>query len=230
MLPLLAAFTAAALPPAERCPAAELRVSAPEGDWFDLYVDGQLRVESRNFDGQQVVRLAPGTHHVRVMDFVGTEIWSQDRHAFGCGDVVIAHVRDGRGLHVVNSWSTAPPPPPVRVAHGGYGRPVGHRGTRRGPVRRPPARPVHTVRTCAAGELSVTGFDNAWFDLYVDGRLQVESRNARGRASVVGLAPGRHHVEVRTFTGRYLNDLVVDVRCGERIAGEVVDGRGLRLF
>lgn len=221
-----------AIPAQAACPTAELRVSAPTDDWYDLYVDGVLEVESRNFDGQKTVRgLAPGRHHVRVMDFVGNEVFSQETLAFGCGDVVVAEVYERGGLRVVSSWSTAPPPPPVhRSQRPRHARPVSYRPGRSG-HRGPPARPAPRAYTCEPGELAVVPSNNAWFDLYVDGVRRVQSRNENGRQTVIaGLAPGRHHVRVQSFTGQPWSETVIEVGCNERVSAEVLDRRGLRVF
>jgi hypothetical protein len=217
-------------------------VSAPTGDWFDLFVDGVMRVESRNFDGQQVVRgLNPGQHHVRVMDFVGTSIWSQAPMAFGCGDVVVAEITERGGLQVISSWSTvvsrpAERPRPVSYRPSGYRTPQGrrgHPGSRRPGAHRPQPASYRAPRqyTCEPGALAVVPFNNAWFDLYVDGQKRVESRNDRGRQWVIeGLAPGRHHVRVRSFTGQNWSSATIEVGCNQQVAGEVVDRQGLRFF
>lgn len=198
--------------PAAVCDAGELRVSAPRDAWFDLYVDGRQRVESRIRDGQQIVQLAPGRHHVRVTSFTG-RIWSEQVLDVRCGEVFITEVYERRGLQVVNSWT--------QQVH----RPVAYRPVHRGPPGRP-----HRAPVCTAGSLGVSGFDNAWFDLYVDGVKRVESRNFDGQQMVSGLQPGRHFVRVTSFVGEVWSEVYVDVRCGEQVFGEVLEDRGLRLF
>lgn len=213
---LLTLFTAFASSPYGRpapvCEAGEIRVSSVNNAWYDLYVDGVLRVESRN-DGQQVVRgLSPGRHHVRVTHFIrGT--WSDDVIEVGCGSVVVAEVHKGSGLSVLTHFSQTPPAPrPVA-----YGR--GH-GRRPGPPR--------PAAVCTLPELSVMPSDNVWYDVYVDGVKRIESRNFDGTQTIAGLAPGRHHIRVTSFVGELWSQGTVDLGCGDFVLGEVRNRSGLR--
>ncbi|MCA9567933.1 MAG: hypothetical protein KC656_08825 [Myxococcales bacterium] len=194
----------AARPPAV-CHAGELRVSAPRDAWFDVYVDGRKVVESRVMDGQQAVALSPGFHRVRVTDFMG-RAWSTEDLDVGCGEVVVGEVYQRAGMRVVSRFSEQPVRP---ASYAPYGR---------------------APRVCTAGSLSVTPFDNTWFDLYVDGAKRASARNFDGTQTVAGLAPGRHFVRVTSFVGEVWSEGYVDVRCGDAVYGEVFEDAGLRLI
>jgi HEAT repeat protein len=87
------------------CADAELKIVAVGDVWFDLFVDGVLRIEARvNVGGQahRVDGLPPGGYHLRVTDFMREEVWSEGRLELACGEVISAEVRDGRGLRVLN--------------------------------------------------------------------------------------------------------------------------------
>jgi hypothetical protein len=91
------------------CPASELRVSSPDGAWFDVVVDGREVLSSRVLDGQQAVRLSAGRHHVRVTDFMG-QTWSTQSVVVGCGEVLVGEVSDGLGLHGISRFNAASGP------------------------------------------------------------------------------------------------------------------------
>lgn len=192
-------------PPVRVCDAGELRVSAVNNAWFDVYIDGAQRLEARNLRGQAVIsNLRPGDHHVRITDFMG-RVWSEQMVRVDCGAVIIGEVADRRGLSVLNGWSSPPPP---------RGRPVAYGGR---------------SRQCAAGTLSVNAVNGAWFDMYVDGRLQVESR-VSDQHHLLSVAPGQHHVRITDFMGRVWSEQLVQVGCGEMVAADVFEDSGLRLL
>ncbi|TNE89429.1 MAG: hypothetical protein EP330_11240 [Deltaproteobacteria bacterium] len=87
-------------PAREVCTPGSLAVMPQDNAWYDVYVDGQKVVESRNFAKKAVIGdLAVGSHHVRVTSFMG-EVWSDGWLEVGCGAQVLAEVREDRGLRV----------------------------------------------------------------------------------------------------------------------------------
>ena len=210
---LFTAFASSPTRPVATCEAGELRVASVNNAWYDLYVDGELRLESRN-DGQLVVQgLRPGRHHVRVTPFVGRGVWSEQIVEVGCGSVVVAEVHQGSGMNVLTHFSQTPQAP----------RPVAYgRGRRPGPSR--------PARVCTLAELSVIPYDNTWYDVYIDGVKRIESRNFEGRQTIADLVPGRHHVRVTSFIGDVWSDGVVDLGCGDVVAAEVHERSGIRYF
>ncbi len=85
------------------CEAGGLVVGQPDGAWYNLYVDGQLRIEARAMDDRMAVGgLEAGTYHVRVNHFMDGDTWSEGRVTIGCGETIKAEVNDGRGLRVLN--------------------------------------------------------------------------------------------------------------------------------
>ncbi|MCB9675815.1 MAG: hypothetical protein H6737_11900 [Alphaproteobacteria bacterium] len=193
-------------PPPQVCEAGELRVSAARNEWFDVYVDGVQRIESRVMDGQQAIALAPGRHHVRVTNFMG-RVWSEEILDVRCGEVLVGEVHDRAGLSLLTRWA-APPPPPPQYGH----------------------RPAPPPRVCTAGSLGISPFQNAWYDVYVDGQKVIESRNFESQQVVWDLAPGTHHVRVTSFVGDVWSEDWVDIGCGQQLAAEVQQDRGLRVF
>lgn len=214
--------------PQRVCDVGELRVSAARSAWFDVYVDGRQVIESRIRDGQQSVQLTPGRHHVRITSFTG-QIWSEQVLDVRCGEVFIGEVYDRTGMRILTQLQTQPPRPSYGrpVANGGPGPYPGAYG---GPG--PYARPVgyRPPPVCNPGTLGVSGLDNAWFDLYIDGVKRVESRNFDGQQTVGGLQPGRHFVRVTSFVGQVWSEGYVDIGCDQAVYGEVVRNQGLRLF
>ena len=208
--------------PAPVCEAGELRVSAARNAWFDVYVNGRQVIESRIRDGQQSVGLAPGRHHVRITSFVG-QVWNEQILDVRCGEVFIGEVHESAGMQVLTTLG------PTQPTYASYGRPVARPPA--GRPGRPYARPVaYTQPVCTAGSLGVSAFQNAWFDLYVDGVKRVTSRNFDGQQIVEGLQPGRHFVRVTSFVGDVWSEGYVDVGCNQAVYGEVVEDRGLRVF
>ena len=85
------------------CEPAELVLKQIDDVWYNLHLDGDLRVEARAFDdNQRVGGLKPGQYHVRVGQFMDSETWSEGLLTVGCGDVIKAQVREGSGLKVLN--------------------------------------------------------------------------------------------------------------------------------
>ena len=85
------------------CEPAELIVGQPDNTWYNLRVDGELRIEARAFDDKQRVGgLQPGQYHVAVGEFMDSVTWSEGHLTVGCGDVIKAEVREGSGLKVLN--------------------------------------------------------------------------------------------------------------------------------
>ncbi len=85
------------------CESAVLKVGQPNGDWYNLYVDGELRIEARAMDKKKAVGgLEAGTYHIRVNEFMDNETWSEGRLTLGCGETITAEVVEGSGLRVLN--------------------------------------------------------------------------------------------------------------------------------
>ncbi len=85
------------------CETGVLKVGQPNGDWYNLYVDGELRIEARAMDKKKAVGgLEAGTHHIRVNEFMDNETWSEGHLTLGCGETIKAEVVEGSGLRVLN--------------------------------------------------------------------------------------------------------------------------------
>jgi hypothetical protein len=85
------------------CEPAELVVGQVEKVWYNLYVDGDLKIEARAFDdSKRVGGLTPGQYNIRVGQFMDNETWSEGLLQVRCGDVIKAEVREGSGLKVLN--------------------------------------------------------------------------------------------------------------------------------
>lgn len=85
------------------CEAGMLQVGQPGGDWYNLYVDGELRIEARAMDDKKAVGgLQAGTYHIRVNEFMDNETWSEGHLTIGCGETIKAEVLEGSGFQVLN--------------------------------------------------------------------------------------------------------------------------------
>ena len=56
-----------------------------DGEWSNIYVDGELVLEFRN-QGKQSIRLTPGIHHVEIKDFMDREVWASGTLSVGAVD------------------------------------------------------------------------------------------------------------------------------------------------
>jgi HEAT repeat protein len=85
------------------CEPGELVVGQADKAWYNLYVDGQLKIEARAFDdSKRVGGLEAGQYHVKVNQFMDNETWSEGLLKIGCGESIKAEVYDGKGLRVLN--------------------------------------------------------------------------------------------------------------------------------
>jgi len=93
--------TAPPLPPAP-CDAAEIRVNQVDGVWYDLFVNGDKKIEARvGDDSKRIGGLEPGTYHIRVTHFMG-DVWSEGRLEVACGDTIAAEIAEDKGFKVLN--------------------------------------------------------------------------------------------------------------------------------
>lgn len=78
---VVAVLPPAALPPIATGPAPAALGPVPvefrsvDGEWADLYVDGEKRAEYRVNSPAVVLSLTPGAHKVEIRDFMGSETW-----------------------------------------------------------------------------------------------------------------------------------------------------------
>ncbi len=54
----------------------QVQFASTDGEWADLYVDGEKRQEFRVGTAPVVLSLTPGMHKVEIKDFMGSETWA----------------------------------------------------------------------------------------------------------------------------------------------------------
>lgn len=95
------ALPVAAPPPASLAPV-PVEFRSIDGEWADLYVDGEKIAEFRVNSPPATVRLTPGAHKVEVRDFMGNETWDAGHLMVVGGGTIKVGFGEKSGVEVYN--------------------------------------------------------------------------------------------------------------------------------
>jgi hypothetical protein len=92
--------TPAEPPPPAAPTTAAITFRRTDTTWANVWVDGQIIFEPKNYETEQTVTLKPGAHRVKVEGFMGGDAWSEGTLAVEAGKDLVIGFAEGKPFDV----------------------------------------------------------------------------------------------------------------------------------